>query len=126
MNRNNNQSTGKLGEKAAVEYVRKLGYKILTTNFRFGRFGEIDIVALDGEYICFIEVKTRSSLIFGTPSEAVGKRKQGNIIRLAQVYLKENKLLNYNARFDIVEILVRKSGSKPEITGINLIKNAFQ
>lgn len=125
MGKNNNQSTGKLGEKVAAEYVRKLGYKILTINFRYGRFGEIDIVALDGEYICFIEVKTRSSLTFGTPSEAVGKRKQENIIKIAQVYLKKNNLLEHCARFDIIEVLVSKSGGQLEITGINLIKNAF-
>jgi putative endonuclease len=121
----NNQSTGKIGEKAALEYLQKKSYKILATNFRFSRLGEIDIIAADGEYICFIEVKTRSSTLFGMPSEAVNRRKQNNIVKIAQVYLKQHNLSECCVRFDIVEIMVKKTCGHAEVEGINLIKDAF-
>ena len=70
MNLKNNCRIGKIGEKLAVKYLRKQGYKIITTNFYTNR-GEIDIVAKDGVEFVFIEVKTRCNENFGKPAEAV-------------------------------------------------------
>ncbi len=94
-------------------------------NFRFSRLGEIDIIAKEGEYICFIEVKSRSSLIFGQPSEAVTRKKMDNIIRLSQIYLKKHHLENSNVRFDIIEIIYKKSNGNFLVLESNIIKNAF-
>ena len=69
------KSIGDMGERRAVKFLKKKGYKILETNFKTN-FGEIDIIARKGDYICFVEVKTRSSDNFGEPREAVNFHKQ--------------------------------------------------
>jgi len=116
---------GTAGEDIAVKFLLKNQYTILERNFRVGRMGEIDIIARESEYICFVEVKTRSSIFFGLPCEAVNKRKQESIIKLAQVYLKQHGLKDINIRFDIVEIIVNKRDSNISVKDINIIKNAF-
>lgn len=116
---NNNLYFGKIGEDKAVELLRREGYKILTRNYR-AKSGELDIVALDKGTFCFIEVKTRLDDKLGLPAEAITKPKQRQIIKTALVYLKENNLLNNNARFDVVSVLGAEDNQKLE-----LIKNAF-
>ena len=120
------KNLGDMGEKVAMDFLISNGYRIVTQNFRFSRLGEVDIIARESEYICFIEVKTRSNMIFGFPSESVTKRKQLNIIKLAQIYLKKYNLKNVNVRFDVVEVLVKKNNNGENIYNINLIRNAFQ
>jgi len=119
--RKNNRLTGLTGEKAAVEYLENVGYEILETNYRYGRLGEIDIIARENEYLCFVEVKTRNNLLFGLPSEAVDWKKQNKIRQMALLYTKMHKLENGKIRFDVVEVLLDKAG-KPTV---NLIRNAF-
>ncbi|HHW00039.1 MAG TPA: YraN family protein [Clostridiaceae bacterium] len=120
----NKRAFGSSGEQRAIEYLKSSGYEIITVNYRYGRLGEIDIIARDGEYICFVEVKTRSSTAYGTPAEAVTRRKQDRIKKLAQIFISQNSLYDINMRFDIIEIFISK-----DINGsasyINLIKNAF-
>jgi len=120
----NKRAFGSSGEKRAIEYLKNSGYYITAVNYRYGRLGEIDIIARDGDYLCFVEVKTRSSSAFGTPAEAVTKRKQDRIKKLAQIYISQNSLFDTNIRFDIIEVFISK-----DINGsasyINLIKNAF-
>lgn len=120
----NKKILGSSGEAIAAQYLSDNGYKIADRNFRFGKFGEIDIIARQGEYICFIEVKTRSGVLFGMPCESVNKKKQENIRKLAHIYLKSRNLKNENVRFDIVEVFVSKF-EPASVGGINLIKNAF-
>lgn len=114
------QNIGKIGEDAATKFLKKLGYKILCRNFR-NSYGEVDIIAKDKSCTVFIEVKTRTSVDFGYPSEAVDCRKQNKIIMVAQTYPK----ISYNSyiRFDIVEVYIDKNSKK--INEINHIKNAF-
>jgi putative endonuclease len=121
----NNIDFGRTGEQAAADYLKKTGFTILDRNFRSGRFGEIDIVAREGEYICFIEVKTRTGTAFGTPAEAVGPSKMHKIKSLAWMYLKQKGMGESYMRFDIVEVTGRRSdnGFLPE--KINLIRGAF-
>jgi len=119
----NKRELGSFGENIAVDYLTKNNFIILERNYRYGRFGEIDIIARENEYICFIEVKTRSSNLFGTPSEAVNIKKQNSIKTLAQIYLKQMDMKNKNLRFDIVEILIQYNGLA--VKCINLIRNAF-
>ncbi len=111
---------GKKGEEAAVGLLKDNGYKILLKNYKT-KLGEIDIIASDKDTVCFIEVKTRQSDRFGLPAEAVSGSKQRQISKAALVFLKERKLLDKKARFDVVSILYLKD--KPRL---DLIKNAFE
>lgn len=119
--KNSKQRLGAIGEKIAQDFLIDNNYKILKLNYRFSRMGEIDIIAREKEYICFIEVKTRRNTLFGRPSEAVDKRKQARMIKLAYIYLKEHNIKDGNVRFDIVEILYKGQNDYT----INLIENAF-
>lgn len=121
----NNITLGNIGEKAAIDFLCKNNYRIMSTNFRVGKLGEIDIIAREKEYICFIEVKTRSSLSFGIPSESVTIKKQNVIRRVASVYLSRNHANESSVRFDIVEVYVNRGVDGVKVTKINLIKGAF-
>ena len=94
---------GKEGEARAADYLRQHGLTLLEQNFKT-RFAEIDIIARDGEYICFVEVKTRSSLAKGIPAEAVTRSKQQKIIQAAQFFLKKQKLFHQRFRFDVMDV----------------------
>lgn len=121
----NKRSFGGEGERLAAEYLRQNGYRLLDVNYRFGRLGEIDIIASQDGYICFVEVKTRTGTDFGRPCEAVGRKKQETLRRLAWAYLKYRGLTDRNARFDIVEVTGDKKDGEFINIKINLIKNAF-
>jgi len=111
---------GRNGEKRAALYLKKNGYKIIETNYKTP-ISEIDIIAYDKNVLCFIEVKTRKNADFGTPSEAVDKRKQQKIIQGAFYFL-QHKNLECEMRFDVVEVYADKDFKK---VNFNLIKNAF-
>lgn len=111
---------GKKGEEIAVGLLKDNGYKILSRNYRT-RLGEIDIVASDRDTVCFIEVKTRSCGKFGLPCEAVSAPKQRQVSKAALLFLKEKKLLDKRARFDVVSVDYSKGKPEPD-----LIKNAFE
>ena len=105
------QSTRRLGlygEDLACKYLQAKGYTILERNFRCRRFGEIDIVASKAGVLSFIEVKTRASLRYGMPAEAVTLAKQRKIYRVAQYYLQCEGLTSRipMLSFDVVEIIV--------------------
>lgn len=117
-----NKDIGSYGEAAAVNYLKKLGYRILDKNFRC-RTGEIDIIGKYKNYICFIEVKTRYTLSFGTPSEAVSWSKQKKIYKTAEYYIMYKKLYNCAFRFDVIEVLLNELDNN---YNINYIENAFQ
>lgn len=111
----NLRRTGTDYEKAAGGYLESIGYEILEYNYRC-RLGEIDIVAKDGEYIVFCEVKYRADQRKGTPLEAVDTRKQNIIFRCAMYYLTTRRLSDVPCRFDVIGI---------EDTKVTHIKNAF-
>jgi putative endonuclease len=111
---------GKSGEENAVSFLKENGYKILARNYKT-KLGEIDIIAVDKDTYCFIEVKTRHSDKFGLPSEAISSIKQRQISKAALNFLKENKLLDKKARFDVVSIIYQKDAPR-----LDLIKNAFE
>lgn len=112
----NTHIVGQRGEDAAIEHLKQHGYTILDRNFR-SRFGEIDVIAWDGEYVAFIEVKARKDYAFGTPREAVNWHKQQTIIKCAEYWLFKNKRVGVPVRFDVVEVLPDK---------INHIVDAFR
>ena len=121
----NNIEFGRTGEQIAADYLEKNGFTILEKNFRSGRYGEIDIIASEREYICFIEVKTRTGNAFGTPAEAVGASKQHKIRSLAWIYLKQKGLGERYMRFDIIEVTGRRGNKGFMTENINLIRSAF-
>jgi putative endonuclease len=123
MDLKNKRSQGSIGEEIAINYLRSCGFYIMKKNFRVGKLGEIDIIAREKEYICFLEVKSRKSLKFGTPAEAVNRKKQENIKKLASIYIKQHNLYQCCIRFDIVEVMLLDNGL--EAKEINLIRNAF-
>lgn len=110
----------KLGEEHAAKHVAALGYRIVKRNFRFGKVGEIDIVAYDGECLVFIEVKARQDNSYGTPESAVDARKQGQLKRVAKMYYYVNAIAEAVCRFDV--IAVDLFGNKVDIRHH---KNAF-
>jgi len=111
---------GQRGEKAAEHFLTKKGYKLVERNYRCP-LGEIDLIALDGRVIVFVEVKTRSGEGFGTPSEAVVPWKQKKMIKAATFFLSEKHLHHRAARFDVVG--VSWLGREPVIEHI---ENAFE
>ena len=114
---------GRRGEKLAARYLRSNGYKILYRNFRAPKGGEVDIVCREKKTktLAFVEVKTRSSAEFGAPAHGVTPGKQHLISRGALAWLRMLDNPDIIFRFDIVEVLVEKSG-----VTISLIRNAFQ
>lgn len=121
----NKRSFGAAGEELAAEYLVQNGYRLLDRNYRSGRIGEIDVVAAHEDFICFIEVKTRTGTLFGQPCEAVDGRKQLNLRKLAWIYLKHKGLTERNIRFDIVEVTGDRKGDEFINIKINIIRNAF-
>lgn len=121
----NKKTIGTKGEQIAAQFLKERNYSILAMNFRYKRLGEIDIIARENNYICFIEVKTRSNLDYGFPRESVDFKKQENIKKLAHIYISKNSLYNENIRFDVVEVYIKKERDTIAIENINLIKNAF-
>ncbi len=111
---------GKSGEDAAVDFVRSRGYRIVDRNYRT-RLGEIDIVGWDKDTLCFIEVKTRAGDSGFLPWEAVDRRKRRQLSKAALVFLKEKKLFNKKARFDVVGV-----AGVDGVFEIDIIKNAFE
>ena len=112
----NKREVGSSKEKKAASYLESAGYKIITTNY-FCKAGEIDIVAEEDGYLCFIEVKYRADGSAGFPEEAVDVRKAARITKSAMFYMNENGIpQDTTCRFDVVAILGNET---------TLIKNAF-
>lgn len=96
---------GKRGEEAAACFLERREYEILDRNWKCIA-GEVDIVALQNDTLCFIEVKTRKDAQKGFPSEAVDTRKRSRYERIAACYLKDHDYADVRVRFDIIAILV--------------------
>ncbi|MBR2322770.1 MAG: YraN family protein [Clostridia bacterium] len=106
---------GLKGEKLAEKHLKKLGYKIIKTNY-VTPFGEADIVCEKDGAIVFAEVKTRTSFNFGTPAQAVDYKKQKKYRQIASFYLNSNGLDDVEVSFMVVEVLD---------DNVNLITDAF-
>ena len=113
---------GLRGEDFAAKHLRALGYIIIARNHR-SRYGELDLIARDGNTLVFVEVKTRKSDAYGSPLEAVTAEKQRQISRAALAWLKWKKLLNQRTRFDVVGLVWEPDANSPKVTHI---KHAFE
>ena len=110
---------GKKGEEVALRFLKKNGYKIIEKNY-VCKMGEMDIIAREKDTLVFVEVKTRTSMVFGPPQLAVNSTKQMQLSKVALYFLKEKRLEEVKARFDVVAVLLRPRGDE-----IELIKDAF-
>ena len=111
--------TGKKGEALARRYLLEAGWELLEENWRTGR-AEIDLIAMDGEVLVFVEVKTRRTTTYGAPEEGVSNRKMELMTRAAGIYM-EQIGHEWEIRFDVISIFWPQ-GSDPEI---NHLKDAF-
>ena len=114
-------NVAKIGESLAAKHLQTRGYRILAQNYR-ARRGEIDLIARDGEFIVFVEVKTRRSLKFGLPQAAVTLRKQRQISKVALAYLQSRNLLDAPCRFDVIAIHL---SPQLELLKLEQIESAF-
>jgi putative endonuclease len=108
-----NQGLGNWGEQQAAEYLEEKGYQILHRNVRTP-YGEIDLLAQYEGVLVFVEVKTRSSQVYGNPEEAVDDRKITHMIESAEGFLQENPEFSQDWRLDVIAIVKRTEGP-PEI-----------
>ncbi len=113
---------GRWGETLAAEYLRQRGFSILGAGWRC-RFGEIDLIAADKNYLCFVEVKLRKSAAYGTAGAFVDRRKQEKLRLTAQMYLSEHPT-ELQPRFDVVEIYAPQ-GMETRQPDIHMLENAF-
>ena len=111
---------GAHGEAIASAALARRGYRIVERNYR-SRWGELDVVAYDGDTLVFVEVKARRGAQFGDPAFAVDRRKQRRLVRLAQQYLSRRRLGEPLCRFDIVVVDERPEGPPR----VEVITNAF-
>ena len=109
---------GHRGEQLAQSFLKDKGFRILHVNWRHRKL-EIDIIAMDGEILVFVEVKTRQTIIFGEPEDAVDYKKRRSLIHAANAFVLKYGIEN-DARFDIVSIIIDKNS-----TVINHFPDAF-
>ncbi len=115
------KTLGQLGEDAAARHLKRGGYRVLSRGHD-SHLGELDIIAVDGRTIVFVEVKTRRTGDAGHPAEAVDLHKQRRMTRAALGFMRSNGLLEYAARFDVVAITWPADTRRPMIEHF---KNAF-
>ena len=115
------RAEGMQGEAMAARYLRENGYRLAAHGYR-SRYGELELIAWDGDVMCFVEVKTRTKVDMAMPREYVTAQKQNRLRKTAMMYLAE-KRLDCPARFDVVEVYAEHGFDSARI---EYIKNAFQ
>ena len=115
------RAEGMQGEALVARYLRERGYQLAAHGYR-SRYGEIDLVAWDGDVLCFVEVKTRTNLDMALPREYVTPQKQNQLRKTARMYLAE-KRLDCPARFDVAEVYAEHGFDEARI---EYLENAFQ
>ncbi|MDP2090455.1 MAG: YraN family protein [Candidatus Gracilibacteria bacterium] len=99
------KQTGDNGEVIAIKYLQKNGYSIMDSNFKFGRFGEIDLIAKKDDLTVFIEVKYRNNDKYGIPEESITANKLRKCKKTVEYYVVKNRLDFEKIRFDVITIL---------------------
>ena len=113
---------GDLGEQLAKNHLKKKGYKLIETNYRC-HSGEIDIVARQKNCLVFVEVRTKSTLDYGSPEESLSPAKQKHMIKCAYYYLQNHKNLPEQWRIDLVAV---ELDSYDKIKRIEIVENALE
>src|SRR5688572_24918000 len=116
------QQLGRLGEELATQFLIKSGFRIIARNFK-ARYGEIDIIAVQNDTLVFVEVKTRTSFLFGYPEEAITPRKLKEVIRTGQLYVSLHNNLPSQLRIDVLAIVLTDAG---KVESIKQIPNVTQ
>ena len=114
---------GQEGEKAAVKFLKKRGYRIVEKNYRH-KAGEIDIIAEQDQVLVFVEVKSRADNEMGEPLEAVTPHKQRKIGQVAKGFMAQHRIENRDCRFDVVGI--KGNPNQPKTWEIELVQDAFR
>ena len=118
----NKRDVGTFYEDIAAEYIRNNGGKIIKRNYR-SRQGEIDIIARDGDYLCFVEVKYRAGDKYGDALEAVGFAKQKAVCKASKVYIRMNGGdFDMPMRYDVIAVKASENG----MCNVKWLKNAFE
>lgn len=115
---------GKRGEELAVAYLERLGYRVLVRNYRV-RLGEVDIIAVDGDTLVFVEVKSRRGREVSRAFEVVTPRKQRQLSKVALEYIGSHGKDGQPARFDVVAVLFAESLTMGETVTVEVVRNAF-
>ena len=111
---------GRLGERLALQKIKRLGYKCIEKNYRCS-LGEIDLIAKDGDCLVFIEIKTRKGRSIGYAKEAVTQRKIRQISKVALAYMKSNNCCDTKSRFDVIAVSIMGDREEMEV-----ITDAFE
>ncbi|MBC7087338.1 MAG: YraN family protein [Tissierellales bacterium] len=114
----NKKVIGNNGEKIVADYLTANGYKIMAMNYK-NKVGEIDIIAVIDSILVFVEVKTRNYNSYGSPSEAVDRKKQSKIIKTSLLYLQMKNINELQVRYDVAEVYPLENNR------IVYIENAF-
>ncbi|MCS7046787.1 MAG: YraN family protein [Gemmataceae bacterium] len=109
-------------ERVAARYLTSLGYRIVRRNYRCA-FGELDLIALDRDTIVFVEVRSSESMAVDRVAASVDFRKQRRLCRIATYFLKQRRLLNHAARFDVITVCWPPTATEPKI---DHFRNAFE
>ena len=115
------ESRGRRGEEMAARFLERRGYRILRRNCR-NKYGEVDLVARDGDEVVFVEVKTRVSSDWGDPAQAVNRPKQRRLRLAAERFATRAKIRDFPLRFDVIAIILPDEGE----SDIKHYKNAFR
>ena len=113
---------GRRGEEEAAKYLKSIGYRIVATRERILR-GDIDLVALDGRTVVFVEVRSRSDTVHGHPAETIGHRKQRRVAQLATAYIRRHRLEDCSVRIDVVTVTFDGADGRPHVEHF---QNAFE
>jgi putative endonuclease len=113
---------GRRGEDEAAKYLRSIGYRIVATRERILR-GDIDLVALDGRTVVFVEVRSRTSTAHGHPAETIGYHKQRRVAQLATAYIRRHRLEDCSVRIDVVTVTFDGPEGQPQVEHF---QNAFE
>ncbi len=116
-------SLGAWGEAVATDYLEKQGCRILSRNYTC-RYGELDLVAQQGEFLLFVEVKARSGRSWDTPAQALTRKKQEKLLLAAQTYLQEHPT-TLQPRFDLIQVFFHLEQGTPKLDRVDHLPGAF-
>jgi putative endonuclease len=116
------QELGDMGELAAARRAAEAGYEILEKNYRFKGDAEADLVCRLDDVLIFVEVRTTSTDYLESPALSVDRRKQGQVVRAARLFMKEQRMGDYYVRFDVAAVKVNQEGE----ASVDWIEDAFR